>query len=67
MTTQTVKKPASQQHSDFEQKLQKLRELYADASEISKTALENVIRVAGSEPLRCLDGKEGKRRPHRRP
>ena len=50
MTTQAVKKPASEKPPDFEQKLQKLRELYADASEISKTALENVIRSLGSNP-----------------
>ena len=40
--------PLSKQPSDFEQKLQKLRELYADASEVSRTALENVIRSLGS-------------------
>ena len=50
MTTQAVKKPVSEQPSDFEQKLQKLRELYADSSEISKTALENVIRSLGPNP-----------------
>ena len=48
MTTQPAKKPVSEQTSDFEQKLQKLRELYADAGDISKTALENVIRSLGS-------------------
>ena len=37
--------PASKQSPDFEDKVKKLRELYADASEISKTALENVIRA----------------------
>ena len=42
------KKPVSEQPSDFEQKVQKLREIYADAREISKTALENVIRSLGS-------------------
>jgi len=36
--------PASKQSPDLEDKLKKLRELYADASEISKSALENVIR-----------------------
>ena len=50
MTTQAVKKPASEKPSDFEHKLQKLRELYADSSEISKTALENVIRSLGPNP-----------------
>jgi hypothetical protein len=32
----------------WEQKVQKLREIYADAGEISKTALENVIRSLGN-------------------
>jgi hypothetical protein len=50
MTTQTIEKPASGQSSDFKHKLQKLRELYADSSEISKTALENVIRSLGPNP-----------------
>jgi len=48
MTTQTQKKTGSEQSSDLEQKMQKLRELYADASEIGKTALENVIRALRS-------------------
>ena len=44
MVTQTQEKTGSEQSSDLDQKVQKLRELYADASEIGKTALENVIR-----------------------
>ena len=44
MATPTQK----EQSSDLEQKVQKLRELYADASEIGKTALENVIRALKS-------------------
>ena len=44
MATQAVRKPASEQPLTFEQKVQKMREIYADATEISKTALENVIR-----------------------
>jgi hypothetical protein len=32
------------QSPDFQQKVQKLREIYADAPEIAKTALENVLR-----------------------
>jgi hypothetical protein len=43
MTAQAAAKKQSKQPSDFEHKVQKLRELYADASDISKTALENVI------------------------
>ena len=50
MATRTVRKPVSEQPSDFEQRVQKLREIYADASEISKTALENVIRAVQSKP-----------------
>jgi hypothetical protein len=48
MSIQAASKSASKQPSDFEHKVQKLRELYADASEISKAALENVIRSLGS-------------------
>ena len=48
MTAQAVTKRESEQSSDFEQKVQKLRALYADACEISKAALENVIRALQS-------------------
>ena len=41
-------KTGSGQSSEIEQKVQKLRELYADASEIGRTALENVIRALKS-------------------
>jgi len=44
MTIDTVQKTPSEQTSEFERKVQKLREIYADAGPISKTALENVIR-----------------------
>ena len=49
MTTQAIQKTVTEQPSDFEQKVQKLREIYADASDFSKAALENVIRALGSE------------------
>ena len=39
---------ASEQPLSFEQRVQKLLEIYADATEISKTALENVIRSVKS-------------------
>ena len=58
MTTQTVEKTATKQPSDFEQKLQKLRELYADAGDISKTALENVIRAIESGASATASAKE---------
>src|SRR5882724_5527388 len=48
MATQKQVKKGSEQSSDLEQKVQELRELYADASEIGKTALENVIRALKS-------------------
>ena len=46
MATQAAAKtaPASKLAPDLEDKVKKLRELYADASEISQAALENVIR-----------------------
>jgi len=48
MATQKQVKTGSEQSSDLEEKLQKLREIYADASEVGKTALENVIRALKS-------------------
>jgi hypothetical protein len=50
MATQAKAKTGSEQSSDLEQKVQKLRELYADAPEIAKAALENVIRALQSAP-----------------
>ena len=49
MATQTKVNKMSEQGSDFEQKVQKLRDLYADASEFSRAALEKVIRALGSD------------------
>lgn len=51
MATQAAVKaaPASKQSPDFEDKVKKLREIYADAGDISKTALENVIRSLGTD------------------
>jgi hypothetical protein len=40
--TQSVEKPG--QSPDFQQKIQELREMYADATELQKTALENILR-----------------------
>ena len=48
MATQTPVKTGSEQSTDLEQKVQKLRALYADASETGKAALENVIRALKS-------------------
>ena len=48
MATQTQVQPGSGQSSDLEQKAQKLRQLYADATDIAKSALENVIRALKS-------------------
>ena len=58
MTTQTVEKTATKQPSDFEQKVQKLREIYADAGDISKAALENVIRALSPEASATASAKE---------
>ncbi len=49
MTTETDVNNVSAPASDFEQKVKKLRDLYADASEFSRAALENVIRALGSD------------------
>ena len=43
MTVKVVDKTANKQPADFEQRVQKLREIYADGSQVSKTALENVV------------------------
>jgi hypothetical protein len=48
MAHQTQVKTGSEQSSDLEQKVQKLRQLYADATDIAKSALENVIRALQS-------------------
>ena len=68
MTTQTVEKTAVKQPSDFEQKVQKLREIYADAGEISKAALENVIRsIESGASAASVKRQDRKRRPDRCP
>ena len=46
-TTSTAKKP--QQSSDAEEKIRQLRELFADAPEVGKTALERVLRELSSQ------------------
>jgi len=43
-TTQTQNQTGSKQSAGTQQKIQELRELYADAPELSKRALENVIQ-----------------------
>jgi hypothetical protein len=48
MTVQGIDKAANKQPADFEQRVRKLREIYADGSEIAKTALENVVRSVQS-------------------
>src|SRR5260221_9836659 len=48
MAQQTQVKTGSEQSSDLEQETQKLRQLYADATDIAKSALENVIRALQS-------------------
>jgi hypothetical protein len=51
MSTQTMTKATkatSAQSLSLEERIKKLREIYADATDISKTALENVIRTVQS-------------------
>jgi hypothetical protein len=47
MTTQTH--TGSTQSADAEQKIQKLRELFADAPDVGKTALQNVLQRLASD------------------
>jgi hypothetical protein len=47
MTTQT--QAESKEPADVEQKIQKLRELFADAPEVGKTALHNVLQRLASD------------------
>jgi hypothetical protein len=68
MAPQTHVKTGSKPSPELEQKVQKLRELYADAPEIGRTALENLIRALQSsaqaeepaEPVRTA-GRIGRR------
>src|ERR1700754_2819926 len=49
MSTQTATADAAQQDLTVEQKLQKLRELYADAPELGKAALQNGLPMLTKE------------------
>ena len=49
MATQTVTRP--EQDQSVEQKIQQLRELYADAPEMAKTALEHALPALKSQAL----------------
>jgi hypothetical protein len=48
MTTQAETTNAPEPDQTVEQKIQKLRELYADAPEVGKQALENILREGGA-------------------
>jgi hypothetical protein len=50
MATQTATGNRPKQDLTVEQKIQQLRELYADGPELGKTALENVLRAQSSQP-----------------
>jgi hypothetical protein len=49
MMTQTQSNNGSQPSDDSQQKIQQLRELFADAPEVGKKALENVLRELASQ------------------
>ena len=49
VATQTVVKTGSGQATDAQQEIQALRELFADAPAVGKTALENVLRELTSD------------------
>ena len=48
MTTQEETATAPEPDQTVEQKIQKLRELYADAPEVGKQALQNILREGGA-------------------
>jgi hypothetical protein len=65
-TTQTQKRTGSKQPADPQQKVQELRALFADAPDLGKKALENVIReltAQASEPPPAIEsaGRVGAR------
>ena len=61
MQTQPQKATAAEQQ-DAEQKIRKLRELFADAPELGKKALENAMRgMASSSRARCGLSGQGDR------
>jgi hypothetical protein len=49
MATQTQVKTGSEQATDVQEKIQQLRELFADAPEVGKKALENVLQELTSQ------------------
>src|SRR4030095_15909939 len=49
MATQSQAQTGTKHGMTVEQKIQKLQELYADAPEVGKTALENVLRQMASD------------------
>ena len=58
--TQTLSKP--EQDQTGEKKIQKFRELFADAPELGKKALENVIKELRSQALETPPPRIEKRR-----
>src|SRR5262249_34987141 len=52
-TTQSPMQTGSKQSADAEQKIQQLRALFADAPEVGKTALPNVLHRLGSVASRA--------------
>ncbi len=59
--SQAQRAAAPKQNQNVEQKIQKLRELYADAPELGKTALENGLRDFKQELTAATASQSG---PH---
>ena len=55
MATQAQTPAGSEQEQVVEQKIQQLRELYADAPEMGKSALENVLSEGCSQRWRAAN------------
>ena len=66
MATQTETTTGPEQNQTADEKIQQLRELFADAPEVGKKALENVLRELTSQASEPPPPVE-KRRPGRHP
>ena len=69
MATQTqTTAPSGTEHAlTGKKKIQQLRELFADAPELGRTALDNVLQIADVAGDASAGTAAGERRPDRRP
>ena len=67
MSTQTLTATKAEQEQAVEEKIQQLRELFADAPEVGKKALENALRELSSQASETPPPADRERRPGRHP